>query len=200
MSIMDDLRSRWFAATLSIAAALFFTGALVFSAMTYVSVMDARQNIRLASAIETAEELQNGSLLISLTIELENPSRQVLHITSLSWSVRIYNWSHPDGALIPVAFVYTVPTEFADVGKGEVKVYDYEQLVSDPEVLSNIRGFINHSASEDVDYMLETVPYTHDFRVAAWLGDYEHDYDYSKELYLNDMVKIERRYFGGSYT
>ncbi|UCE90904.1 MAG: hypothetical protein JSV90_05610 [Methanobacteriota archaeon] len=200
MTILVDLRSRWFVATLSVAAALFFTGAIIASALTYVSVMDARQNIKLASAVEKTEQLPDGSLRISLTIELHNPSREILHITSLSWTVKIQNLSHPDNALIPIVNVYAVPTEYAEIGKHEVKIYEYEQLVSDPYTLSSISGFINHSASEGIDYTLESVPYTHDFRVVAWLGDYEHDYDYSKELYLNDMVKIERRYYGGWYN
>ena len=199
MGILEDMRKQWFAAALSIVAALFFVGALALSALTYVSVMDAKQNIRLASAVESAELLSNGSLLISLSIDLENPTGEVLHIMSLSWNVKIWNTTQPDGTVIPVAFVYTVPIDYAEVGKHEVEIYQFEKFVSDPETLSSIHGFINHSASHDLDYTIESAPYLHDFRVTGWLGDYEHDYDYSGELYLNDMVRIEKRYYGGWY-
>lgn len=198
MGVMNDLRRKWFVASISIAAALFFTGALVYSSLTYVSVMDARQTITLANASESAELLLNGSLAISLTIDLDNPSRQVLHIASISWTVKVLNSTLPL-EYIPVASVYTVPTEYAEVGGSQVKNFEYEQCISDPEILSRLRGFINHSASKGIDYTLDSILYIHDFRIVAWLGDYEHDYDYLRELYLNDMVKIERTYNGGVY-
>ncbi|UCE81065.1 MAG: hypothetical protein JSV94_01125 [Methanobacteriota archaeon] len=196
---MKDFRRRWFVAALSIVAALFFTGSLIFSSLTYVSVLSARQNVTLANAAEHAEMLSNGSLSISLAIDLDNPSREVLNIVSISWSVKVLNSTLPL-EYIPVISVYTVPTEYAEVGRHQVKSFEYEQCISDPQALSRLLGFINHSTSEGTDYTLESIPYIHDFRVVAWLGDYEHDYDYSKELYLNDMVKIERRYHGGEYN
>jgi len=46
---------------------------------------------------------------------------------------------------------------------------------------------------------METLPYLHDFRITGWIDDFDHDYQYQKELYLNDMVKIERTYHAGVY-
>jgi len=200
LNVINDLRRKWFVAALSIAAAVFFTGALVFSALTYVSVMDARQTVTLANASETAKLLPNGSIALSLTIDLDNPSRQVLHITSAFWTVRVHNITSSGTTLIPVVSVPTVPIEYTEVGGHEVKTFEYERTIDDPELLSDLRGFINYSASVGVDYTLDSIEYLHDFRVVAWLGDYEHDYDYSREMYLNDMVKIERRYNGGEYN
>ena len=186
--------------SLSIAAALFFTGALVFSALTYVSVMDARKNIKLTSAVETAELLSNGSLLVSLTIELENPSKDVLQVTMVSWAVRVQNLTDSGTWWIPVASGYADSVEDAVVNSHETRLYQFSEVISDPELLSELRGYINYSASMGTEHTLETISYHHDFRFVAWLGDYEHDYLYYKEMYLNDMVKIERRYYGGVYV
>ena len=200
MKVMDDLRSRWFVTSLSVAAALFFTGALILSALAYVSVMDARKNIKLASAVETAELLSNGSLLISLTIELENPSREALQISMVSWAVRVHNATDSGVWWIPVASGYADSPEDAVVNSHETKLYQFSEVISDSELLSELRGYVNYSVSMGTEHTLETIPYYHDFRFVAWLGDYEHDYLYYKEMYLNDMVKIERRYYGGVYT
>ena len=195
----DDLRNRWFVTGLSVAAALFFAGALVFSAATYIGVMDARKNIKLASAVETVELLSNGSLLVSLSIELENPSNEVLQITKVVWSVTIQNLTDSGLWWISVARGYADMAENVVVDSHETRLYQFSEVISDPELLSELRGFINYSASEGTEYTLETIPYNHYFEFVAWLGDYEHDYAYSDELYLNDMVKIERRYSGGVY-
>ena len=93
MGVKDDLRQRWFVATLSVAASVFFSAALISSAATYVSVMDARQEVELRDAVETVELLPNGSLAMSLTIVFDNPSRQELVISSISWNVKVYNIS-----------------------------------------------------------------------------------------------------------
>ena len=200
MDLKDDFRRSWLAATLSIAAALFFTAALLYSSLTYVSIMDARKNIVLADAAEEATILPNGSLSVSISIELRNPSWQELHISSVSWAVKVANVTDSGIWWIPVASSHNVPTEHhALVGSHESRLYVYQKVVSDPGVLSALRGYINYSASDGTGHTIETIPYSHDFRIVAWLGDYKHDYLYYKELYLNDLVKIERRYYAGVY-
>lgn len=199
MGVMKEMRKRWFASALAVATALVFTGALVFSAATYLSVLDARKTITLADATETVVVLANGSLAVSLSIALHNPSGQEILMSSVSWAVVVVNLTVSGYMTIPVATGYTVPTDDALINPHEVRVFEYERIIAESPTLSALRGFINYSATEGAEYTLETIPYLHDFRFTGWLGDYEHDYDYSPQFYLNDMVKIERRYIGGVY-
>ena len=198
MTILRDLRERWFASSLSIAAALFFTGALLFSAYNYVTVMDARQSAALVNPVEGLEVLDNGSLVVSLTIDFGNPSAQVIVVSSISWAVRVYNHTETGTWVIPITTEYTAPTERMEVGPNSLKSLEYTATVSDPQTLSALQGFINYSVSNGDDMSLETIPFSHDLRVLGWIDDYEHDYDYSGERYLNDLVKIDKRYY--TYT
>ncbi len=199
MGVKDELRQRWFVATLSIAAAVFFSAALIFSAATYLSVMDTRLEVEFRDAVETAELLTNGSLVISLTIVLDNPSRQELVISSISWNVKVYNVSDTGTTYIPMTSHFGVSPEYSVLRAHEAMTIEREGFVVDQEKLASLSGYINHSASEGLDLTMESVPYVHDFRVVAWISDFDHDYQYSKEAYLNDMVKIERTYLGGLY-
>ena len=199
MGVKDDLRQRWFVATLSVATSVFFSAALISSAVTYVSVMDARQEVELRDAVETAELLTNGSLAISLTIVFDNPSRQELVISSISWNVKVYNVSGADTTYIPLVSQFGVSPEYSVLRAHEVMTIEFEAFVVDHERLASLIGYIDHSASQGSELTLETIPYVHDFRVVAWISDFDHDYQYSKEAYLNDMVKIERKYLEGVY-
>jgi hypothetical protein len=198
MSVMKDLRNRWFVTMLSAAAGLFFAGALALSTLTYVSVMEAREGVELRNAVESAELLSNGSLKVSLSIELVNPSPHCLRINSISWSVRIDNTTAAP-LFIPVTTAYTGASAGIVVDANDGMTLGFEGFVSDPERLAAIRGFANYSAGSDDDYTIEILPYLHDFRVVAWIDNFDHDYQYYRELYLNDMVRIERSYYGGEY-
>lgn len=199
MGVKDDLRQNWFVATLSIAASVFFSAALISSSATYVSVMDAKQGVELRDAVETAEFLPNGSLAMSLSIVLDNPSRQELVISSISWNVKVHNVSEAETTYIPLVSQFGVSAEYSVLPAHEVMTIELEAFVVDHERLASLNGYINHSASQGSVLSLETIPYVHDFRVVAWISDFDHDYQYSKEAYLNDMVKIERKYQGGLY-
>lgn len=194
MRILRDLRERWFVSSLSVIASLFFTGAFLFSAYNYVTVMDALERADLVNPVEGIEVLDNGSVVLSLTIEFENPSAQVVVLSSISWAVRVYNHTETGTWVIPIVAEYTTPTERLEVGPDGRETFEYAATVSDPETLSALHGFINYSMSEGGEMSLGTVPYSHDFRVSGWIDDYEHDYDYSGERYLNDLVKLERQY------
>jgi hypothetical protein len=199
MTIRDELRARWFVAGLSIAAAVFFAIALMFSAATYVSVMDAKQRVELRDAIEDVEILQKGSLEISLSITLVNPSRQYITMSSISWNVKVENGTGSDISYIPLLSQYGVRPEYSELGPHAEMKLVFSEAVSDPEKIARLQGFIDHWSSQGMALTLETIPYLHDFRVVGWLGDYQHDYQYYKEAYLNDMVRIDERYLGGEY-
>ena len=199
MGVLSELRKRWFVTAMCVASTLFFTGALVFSTLTYVDAIEARQGVELRNAVETAEELENGSLLVSLSIEVYNPSGRDLVVQSLSWSVRVDNSTPTAISYLSVASAYNSTSDGIVFPGESTEPVTYEAIVSDPAILAALRGFINRSASLGDEYTLSTVPYLHDFRLIAWMDGFDHDYQYYKELYLNDIVRIERRYIGGEY-
>ncbi len=199
MTMRDELRERWFVGTLSILASLFFTAALVFSAATYVSVMDAKQRVELRDAVEDAVVLQNGSIEISLTIDLVNPSGQTLTMSSISWNVKVVNESESGTAYIPLLLEYGVAPEYSTLGAHETLGLEFSAVISSPEKISNLEGFIDYWQSRGQPMTIETIPYLHDFRMIGWMGDYQHDYQYYKETYLNDLVRVDKRYLGGEY-
>ncbi len=199
MTLRDELRTRWFVAGLSVAAAVFFAVALVFSAATYVSVMDAKQRVELTGALEGAEVLQNGSLRISLSLTLVNPSSQHITVSSISWNVKVVNGSGVDISYLGLVSQYGVSPEFSEVGPRTELDFEFSAVVSDPDKIARLQGFIEYWSSQGLFLTLETIPYLHDFRVLGWLGDYEHDYQYYKEAYLNDLVRVDERYLGGVY-
>ncbi|GEM_PF-1325741 len=199
MGVLSELRKRWFVTGMCVASTLFFTGALLFSTLTYVDTMEARQGVELRNAVETAEELDNGSLLVSLSIEVYNPSGRDLVVQSLSWTVRVNNSTESSVSHLMVASAYNSTSDDISFPGESVRPVMYEAIVSDPVILAALREFINLSESQGDEYTLSTVPYLHDFRLVAWMDGFDHDYQYYKELYLNDMVRVERRYFEGEY-
>lgn len=199
MTMREELRERWFASFLSIAAGLIFTSALVFSASTYVSVMDARQGTTLEDAVETVEVLPNGTLRISLSIAMENPSRLDINVQSISWSVKVDNSTSSETTYIPLISVYGVPEMYSVIGAHETVTFEFSRTVNDQESLDRLEGFIDHWEDQGEDYTLESIRYLHDFRVVGWIEDFDHDYTYWGETYLNDMVKIDEKYLGGVY-
>jgi len=197
---VGELRKRWFVTGLCVLAAVIFFGALVFSSMNYVRVIDARENIVLAGAVESAEELTNGSLRVGIVIELRNPSKIDLSISTVRWHVKLDISDMGGDAFLPIATVYKSSVEPIYLSAGSTMEYEYEAVVSDASVLGQIQEYIDYSAAGGDEYTLETAPYIHDFRVTAWLGDFSHDYQYSGEVYLNDMIRIELSYSDGEYA
>ena len=199
MTMREELRERWFASFLSIAAGLILTSALVFSASTYVSVMDARQGTTLKDATESAETLPNGTLRISLSISMENPSRLDINVQSISWSVRVDNSTSTETTYIPLFTVYGVPEMYSVIGAHETITFEFSRTVNDQQTLERLEGFVGYWEDQGEDYSLESIRYLHDFRVVGWIEDFDHDYTYWGESYLNDMVKIDEKYIGGVY-
>ncbi len=200
MGVLLDLRKRWFVTGLTLAVSLFFAAALLYSTMTYVDVMEARQGVELRGALEGAEELADGSLLVTFSVEVYNPSDQDLVVHSMSWTVRAENSSGAVAAYLPVTSAYNASSEGTVFGSESARRVVYEAVVSDPAVLGPLRALAEYMSSEGDETTLATLHYSHDFRLVAYIGGFDHDYQYSKELYLNDLVRIERTYMDGEYS
>ena len=200
MGVLGEFKKRWFVTLLCALTAVIFLGALILSSVNYVRVVDAREGIVLGNAQEYADELSNGSLRIGISVELRNPSSFGLAISSVSWYVSLDISDLGGSPFLPLATVYKGATESLFVDAHDTTVFEYYAIVSEAVKISQIRDFINFSSGQGVDYTLETAPYLHDFRLTGWIGDFRHDYQYSGELYLNDMVRIERGYSEGVYT
>lgn len=200
MGNLSDFRKHWFVTSLCTLSALVFIAALLLSSVNYVRVIDARESVVLASAQERAEEQLDGSLVLGISIELRNPSAFDLAISSISWAVSLDVSALGGSAFLPLATVYKGANDSMLVESGETEVLEYEVVVTDAEQLATLVEYINYSASQGDVYTIETAPYSHDFRVTAWVGEFRHDYQYSGEFYLNDMVKIELTYSEGEYT
>lgn len=199
MGVISDLKKRWFVTGLTVASSIFFTGALIFSSLTYTDVMEARQGVELRNAVEGAEELENGTLMVSLSIEVYNPSNKDLMVHSLSWAVRVDNSTDDMPSFLFVASAYNSSSEGLVFPGESTSAVSYRAVVPEGSTLQRLRDFIAYSASNGEDYTLSTMPFVHDFRMVAFTGGFDHDYQYYKELYLNDIVRIERTYYGGEY-
>ncbi len=188
----DDLRKHWFTVTLCVAFSLFFLVSGIVSSMTYASVVSVQREDKLESPSYSAGLLSNGSLRITFNITLANPSRYTLHLSTVTWSVMVQNFSAGSNRLIPIDTAYAGPTAYITVpGKSE-RVFSYDIVVSDAETLSDLMGFANYSALTNHTYDLDSIPYYHQFDVSAWIGEFGHNY--LRESYLNDIVTIELRY------
>lgn len=200
MGTLGEFRKHWFVTSLCILCAMIFFASLLLSSANYIRIIDAREVVVLADAQESAEELPNGSLVLGLSIEFRNPSAFSLAISSVSWAVSLDISDLGGSPYLPLANVYKGTTESLFVDPGETEVFVYETVISDAAQISKIMEFIDYSAGQGDDYTLETAPYSHDFRVTSWIGDFRHDYQYSGEFYLNDMVRLERSYSEGEYS
>lgn len=199
MSTMTEFKEHWFVTLLCVIAALIFLVSLVLSGVNYIRVIDARENVVLAGAEESADLMPTGTLYIGFRAELRNPSSFDLVISSVSWSAKV-DISILGGPLfLPLATVYNGSAGQLVVKAGTTTVFEYYEAVSDPTLLSQIQSYINASKAEGDAYTIETVPYIHDFRVTAWIEDLRHDYEYSGESYLNEIVRLDLRYYGGDY-
>lgn len=200
MGALADFKKHWFVTILCAFSAAIFLGALIFSSVNYVLIVDARESIVLSNAQEFADELSNGSLLLGISVEFRNPSAFGLAISTVSWLVSLDISVMGGSPFLPLATVYKGATVSLQLDAHATTVFEYSAIVSDAEKISQIRDFIDFSSAQGQEYTLETAPYLHDFRVTAWIDDFKHDYQYSGEFYLNDMVRLERSYSDGVYT
>lgn len=199
MGILAELRQRWFVSMLCIVTALVFVAALGWSTRNYVNVIDARENIALTDADESADLLANDTVELGFKVNLRNPSNYKLTIASVSWSVRLDVSGLGSAQYLPLGSAYKGATEMLVVAVSEVRAFEYRVYISDPAVLATMQDLIDYYAGQGGDYTMENLPYLHDFRVTAWLDEFQHDYQYYGELYLNDMVRLDLGYYEGEY-
>lgn len=158
---------------------------------TYSGVVRTQSHVAL-SGPEMATQVQNGSLDISFSIKVQNPSSYVLHIQSVSWFVYLMNGTTGPGHLTTLGTDYIGPTLGFTISKASEREFTFHGIVSDRALISKIQGFVNYSKTQGHDYTLEGVPYLHQFSLVASIGDFKHDY--LRELYLNDLVTVDLTY------
>jgi hypothetical protein len=188
----DDLKKRWFTVTLCVAFSLFFLISGIISSMTYSFVVSVQREDKLENPLFSASLLSNGSLRITFNITLSNPSRYILHLSTVTWSVMVHNSSGGSNRTIPIDTAYAGPTAYITVPAKDERVFGYDIVVSDPETLADLMGYVNYSAQTGHSYTLETIPYYHQFEASAWIGEFGHNY--LRESYLNDIVTIDLTY------
>lgn len=192
MALIESAKKRWFSVTLYAAFSAFFLVAGMLSTATYVRVVSTQENVSLEDATRTATELANGSLELTFSIDLVNPSGYDLMMQSVVWQAFITNGTAAPGWYTPLGSAYTGPTSYVEVPAGGTRTFEYDTIISDAETLAVLRGLVNHTVLSGEDVTLETLPYTHEFYLVAWIGDFKHDY--LREMYLNDLVKIQLEY------
>jgi hypothetical protein len=188
----DDLKKRWFTVALCVAFSLFFLISGIISSMTYSFVVSVQREDKLENPLFSASLLSNGSLRITFNITLSNPSRYILHLSTVAWSVMVHNSSGGSNRTIPIDIAYAGPTAYITVPAKDERVFGYDIVVSDPETLADLMGYVNYSAQTGHSYTLETIPYYHQFEASAWIGEFGHNY--LRESYLNDIVTIDLTY------
>ncbi len=189
MRFWKEFRRDWFTLTLCIVMASFFLVAAIVSAATYASVVRAHRDVALGESTTGASVLGNGTLLLTYSVTLDNPTRYTLHIYSIGWSVYVVNATEGAGRYLVMGGSYTGPGRMLTVDGRSTETYSMELYVTDQDKLDALEGLLVFAHSQGIDYNLETIPYTHEFEVIAWLGEFAHDYD--RELYLNDLIKLD---------
>jgi hypothetical protein len=175
-----------------VAFSLFFLISGIISSMTYSFVVSVQREDKLENPLFSASLLSNGSLRITFNITLSNPSRYILHLSTVTWSVMVHNSSGGSNRTIPIDTAYAGPTAYITVPAKDERVFGYDIVVSDPETLADLMGYVNYSAQTGHSYTLETIPYYHQFEASAWIGEFGHNY--LRESYLNDIVTIDLTY------
>jgi hypothetical protein len=199
LGTMTEFRKHWFVTLLCTVAALIFLASLILSGINYIRIIDARENAVLADAEESVELAPSGILYIGFSVELRNPSKVDLSVSAVSWSVNVDISIMGGSRFLPLVTIYNSSAEMLLIEAGTTRVFEYHEGISDPTLISQLRNYINASAAQGDTYTFESIPYIHDFRMTAWIEDLKHDYDYSGESYLNEMVRLERRYYDGDY-
>ncbi|MBN1678578.1 MAG: hypothetical protein JW880_08575 [Candidatus Thermoplasmatota archaeon] len=192
MRLWKSVRRHWFSVMLYTAFSVFFLAASLLSAATYVHVVDAHERIHLEEASHSASILPNGTLLITFSIEIANPTRYDVSLYTVSWEAVVFNGTSGPTWIIPVASEYRGSSESPLVPAGSDMAFSYSSHVTDPLTLHRLKGYINYTVSQGGSVTLETLPYVHGFTAYGWLGDFEHEY--LREFYLNDLARITLDY------
>lgn len=192
MRLARSLRRHWFSVILYAAFSMFFLAASLISAATYVRVVDAHERIQLDNVSEAATLLPNGTLLITFSVDIVNPSRYDLSLYTVNWEAVVVNGTGGPGWVIPVGSDYRGSGSSPVVPARSEMAFDYSSYVTAPVTLSRLKGYVNYSNGQGGSMTLDTVPYVHGFTAYGWLGDFTHDY--LREFYLNDLARIALDY------
>ncbi len=192
---MGGVRKRAVSITLYIAFSAMFIGSSALATSTYSDVVKTQGDVKLTGADMEAQVLANGSLKLTFSISVHNPSRYTLHIQSISWFVYLVNGTIGPEHLTTLSTDYIGPTLGFTVSKTSDGQFTFQGIVSDRATISNIQGFVNYSRSQGHDYTMGSVPYVHEFAFVATIDEYKHDY--LREMYLNDLVTVNLSYSSG---
>ena len=186
------VRKRAVSIALYIVFSVMFIVSSVLATATYSAVVKTQSDVKLTGADMGAEVLANGSLKLTFSISVTNPSNYVLQIQSVSWFVYLVNGTTGPDHLTSLTSDYIGPTLDFTVSKRSDKQFTFQGIVSNRAMISRLNGFVNYSRSQGQDYTIGTVPYLHEFGLVATIGDYKHDY--LREIYLNDLVTVSLAY------
>ena len=189
MRLWKSATKHWFPVLLYVTFSLFFLVAAVISTSTYVAVIEAQDKIVFENPDSRIEALTNGSIHIVFSIDVSNPTKYDLTVNSIRADVGLYNGTPGPGWYLPIASAYTGPTSGISIGPRSTYTLLLDSIISDDETLAKLRGYMNYSALQGLDYDLESIPYSYETEFIAWIGDFEHDY--LREFYLNDIVEID---------
>jgi len=192
MKLLDSAKRRWFSVMLYSIFSAFFLIAGIVSTSTYVTVVAAQDQVVLDNVSFGTEELGDGTLEVRFSIDLVNPSRYNLWMQAVVWEAFIINGTSGPGWYIPIASDYIGSTEYVEVPAHDRKIFEFFEIVSDEETLAKLNWLVGNATSSGTDCTIETLQYTHEFYAVAWIGDFKHDY--LREMYLNDIVRIQLEY------
>lgn len=191
MAVREWIKGTWKGLALTLVFTLVFLSFSILSAVTYSQVIVAQQRIALENPVRSASVLPNGTLKIEFSVSVVNPSRYVIHISTLSWYTQIEN-STAIPPIIPLANELFSENSALTISAKETKAFVFDAYISDRTTLTALKGFVNFSSSHGSGFTLATAPYAHSFDIRGWLDDYKHDY--FREEYLNQLVEIELLY------
>ena len=189
------MRRRTVSITLYAVFSAIFIVSSVIATSTYSDVVRAQRDVKLTGADMSAQVLADGSLQITFSISVHNPSAYTLQIQSVSWFVFLSNGTAGPNQLTTLSSYYIGPTQGYTVSKKSDRQFTFLGTVSDHATISKIKAFVNYSTSQGHAYTIESVPYDHDFSITVTIGEYKHDY--MDEIYLDNLVTISLSYSSG---
>ena len=192
MTLAKSIRQHWMVAILYALFSVFFLVCSVISAGTYSAVVKTQRDVTLIHPARNVSVLPNGSLEVTFSIELANPSRYVLHTQTMSWYAQLENDTTGLDRIIILGSAYAGPTSGLRVLPESVKNFSFSSVVSDHAVIAKLNGYVNYSAAQGRSYNLTTLPYVFLFDFIGTIGEFKNDY--LREDYLNDLVTVEVAY------
>ncbi|HEX9907096.1 MAG TPA: hypothetical protein VGB78_01335 [Thermoplasmata archaeon] len=194
MGLGKDIRDNWLSLAFFAAVSLTFLAFSVVSAYTYSNVVQAQTTIVLENPAQTATLLENGTLEVSFSMDLNNPSDYVLYATTVSWYAELDTYNGQLRTVI-VGEDYSASGRETRIEADSVtalEFIDYLSPVEDPEKYTQLTNFINYTAGQGEDYTLETLPYRHELTVVLRIDDFRNDF--LRDFYLNQLVTVELYY------